>query len=182
MRKIRAAVLAGVAAVAVMGTALAASHDRHVMKVGLPDGTVARIEYQGNVAPKVTFAPASSLAPIAWFDPFEAAPFALFDRIAADLDRQSDLMMRQVHALPLPAIADDGKIDLTALRSLPPGTVSYSFVSTINGGSTCSRSVRATSLGSGRQPSVVSNSSGDCREAPSATVVHPDRTDALRRT
>ncbi|CAM5534007.1 hypothetical protein N5J77_22835 [Sphingobium yanoikuyae] len=182
MRKIRAAVLAGVAAVAAIGTALAASHNSHVMKVGLPDGTVARIEYQGDVAPKVTVAPASSLAPIAWLDPLEAAPFALFDRIAADMDRQSEMMMRQVHALPLLAMADDGKIDLTALRSLPPGTVSYSFVSTTNGGSACSRSVQVTSLGSGEQPKVVSNSSGDCREAPSATIAHPNRTDALRRT
>lgn len=182
MRNIRTAVLAGVAAVAAIGSAVAASHDSHVMKVGLPDGTVARIEYEGDVAPKVTVAPASSVAPIAWLDPFEPAPFALFDRIAADMDRQSDLMMRQVRALPLPAMADGGKIDLAALRSLSPGTVSYSFVSTANGGSTCSRSVQVTSLGSGQQPKVVSNSSGDCREAPSATVANPARTDGMRRT
>lgn len=182
MRKIRAAVLAGVAAVAAMGTALAASHNSHVMKVGLPDGTVARIEYQGDVAPKVTVAPASSLAPIAWLDSFEPAPLELFDRIAADMERQSDVMMRRVRALPLPAMADNGKIDLTALRSLPPGTVSYSFVSMTNGKSTCSRSVQVTSVGPGQQPKVVSNSSGDCREAPSATVTQPDRTADLRRT
>ncbi|MGJ0239569.1 hypothetical protein ACQEPB_13780 [Novosphingobium fluoreni] len=182
MRKIPAAVLAGVAAVAAMGTALAASNNGHVMKVGLPDGTVARIEYQGDVAPKVTFVPGSDMAPIAWFDPFEAAPFTLFDRIAADMDRQSDLMMRQIRALPLPAMADDGKLDLTGWGSLPPGTVSYSFVSTTNGRSTCSRSVQVTSLGSGQPPKVVSNSSGDCREAPSATVTHPDRTDGMHRT
>lgn len=182
MRKIRAAVLAGAAAAAAMSTALAATHNSHVMKVALPDGAVARIEYQGDVAPKVTFEPGSDIGPIAWFDPFEAAPFTLFDRIAAYMGRQSEMMMRQVHASPLPAIPDVGKIDLTELRSLPPGSVSYSFVSTINGGSTCSRSVQVTSLGSGQQPKVMSNSSGDCREAPSATVAHPDRTDALRRT
>jgi hypothetical protein len=182
MRKIRTAVLAGVAAVAAIGTALAASHDSPVMKVGLPDGTVARVEYEGDVAPKVTVAPVSSVAPITWLDPFEPAAFAPFDRIAADMDRQSDLVMRQVRALPLPAMADDGKIDLTALRSLPPGTVSYSFVSTTNGGSTCSRSVQVTSLGSGQPPKVVSNSSGDCREAPSAAAAHPNRTDGMRRT
>jgi hypothetical protein len=79
-------------------------------------------------------------------------------------------------------MADDGKIDLTALRSLPPGTVSYSFVSTTNGGSTCSRSVQVNSLGSGQPPKVVSNSSGDCREGPPAAVAHPNRTDGMRRT
>lgn len=182
MRKIRTAVLTGVAAVAAIGTALAASHDSHMMKVGLPDGTLARIEYEGDVAPKVTVTPASSVAPIAWLDLFGPGSLALFDRIAADMDRQSDLMIRQVRALPLPAMADGGKIDLTALRSLPPGAVSYSFVSTTNGGSTCSRSVQVTSLGSGQPPKVVSNSSGDCREAPSATIAHPNRTDGMRRT
>lgn len=182
MRKIRTAVLAGAAAVAAIGTALAANPGSHVMKVGLPDGTVARVEYEGDVAPEVTVAPASSVAPISWLDPFQPGSLALFDRIAADMDRQSDLMMRQARALPLPAMADDGKIDLTALRSLPPGTVSYSFVSTTNGGSTCSRSVQVTSLGSGQSPKVVSNSSGDCREAPSATIAHPNRTDGMRRT
>lgn len=182
MRKIRAAVLAGVAAVAAMGTALAASHNDHVMKLDLPDGTVARIEYQGDVAPKVTFVRNSDTAPIAWLDPSGSAPFMLFDRIAAALDRQSDMVMPQVHALPLPVVADHGKLDFTALRSLPPGVVRYSFVSTTDDGRTCSRSVQVTSLGSGRQPKVVSNSSGDCRDAPSPTVAHPDRTDALRLT
>ncbi len=182
MRKIRTAVLAGVAAVAAIGTALAASHGSHVMKVGLPDGTVARIEYEGDVAPKITVAPASSVAPISWLDPFEPGSLALFDRIAADINRQNDLMIRQVRALPLRAMADGGTIDLTALRSLPPGTVSYSFVSTTNGGSTCSRSVQVTSLGSGQPPKVVSNNSGDCREALSRAAAPPNRTDGMRRT
>ncbi|WP_285019716.1 hypothetical protein [Novosphingobium sp. fls2-241-R2A-195] len=182
MRKIRTAVLAGVAAVAAIGTALAASHGSHIMKVGLPDGAVARIEYEGDVAPKVTVTPASSVPPITWLDPFEPAAFAAFDRIAADMDWQNDLMMRQVRALPLPAMADGGKIDLTALRSLPPGTASYSFVSTTNGGSTCSCSVQVISLGSGQPPKVVSHNSADCREAPPAAAAHPNRTDAMRRT
>lgn len=181
MRKIRTAVLAGVAAGAAIGTALAASHGSHVMKAGLPDSTVAHIEYEGDVATKLTVAPASSVAPIIWLDPFEPAAFAPFDRIAADMDRQSDLMMRRVRALPLPAMADGGKIDLAALLSLPARTVSYSFVSTTNGRSTCSRSVQVTSLGSGQPPKVVSNSSGDCREAPSATAAHPNQTDGMRR-
>ncbi|WP_242130371.1 MarR family winged helix-turn-helix transcriptional regulator [Sphingobium sp. Sx8-8] len=38
---IRTAVLAGVAAVAAMGTALAASHSSHMMKISLPDGMAA---------------------------------------------------------------------------------------------------------------------------------------------
>jgi hypothetical protein len=42
------------AAAAIAGTALAATRNSHVMNVALPDGSVARVEYVGNVAPKVT--------------------------------------------------------------------------------------------------------------------------------
>jgi hypothetical protein len=60
MRKIHTAVVASIAALAVVGTAVAASHDNHVMKLDLPDGSIARIEYKGDVAPKVIVAPALS--------------------------------------------------------------------------------------------------------------------------
>jgi hypothetical protein len=162
MRKIRTAVFAGIAALAAAGTAVAASHDSHVMKLDLPDGSVARIEYQGDVAPKVTVAPALDFVPVHWFDPFEAAPFALFDRIAADMDRQTDMMMQQVRSLQVQPNAQDGKVDLAAFGALPAGTVSYSFVSTGSGTGTCSRSVQVTSFGPGQQPKVVWNSSGNC--------------------
>jgi hypothetical protein len=136
------------------------------MKLDLPDGSVARIEYKGDVAPKVTVAPALNFVPVRWLDPFAAAPLTLFDRISADLDRQTDMMMRQARSLQLQPNARDGKIDLAAFGALPAGTVSYSFVSTGAGTGTCSRSVQVTSFGPGHQPKVVSNSSGDCRDTP----------------
>lgn len=171
MRKIRTTVFAGLAALAVAGVAVAASHDNHVMKVDLPDGTVARIEYKGDVAPKVTVAPALNLVPVRWIDPFASAPFTLFDRISADLDRQTDMMMQQVRSLQLQPNAQDGKIDLAAFGALPAGTVSYSFVSTGAGTGMCSRSVQITSSGPARQPKVVSNSSGDCHDTPAASTM-----------
>jgi hypothetical protein len=55
MRKIQTVLLAG--ALALAGTAaLAASNDVHHMKVRLADGSVANIEYTGDVAPKVSLA------------------------------------------------------------------------------------------------------------------------------
>jgi len=168
MRKIRTAVFASIAALAAAGTAVAASHDNHVMKVDLPDGSVARIEYKGNVTPKVTVAPALNFVPVGWFDPVAAAPFAMFDQIAAEIDRQTAMMMQQVSTLPLQPDVRGGKIDPAAFGTLPAGTVSYSFVSTGTGTGACSRSVQVTSFGPGRQPKVISNSSGDCRDMPSA--------------
>ena len=161
MRKIRTAVFAGIAALTAAGTAIAAAADTRVMNVDLPDGSVARIEYQGDVAPKVSMAPATKLVPIQWIGPFEASPFAMVDRIAAAMQRQSEMMMQQVHALQREPNAF-GEINLASFGKLPAGTTSYSFSSTSTGSGTCSRSVKVTSLGAGQQPKVVSKTSGDC--------------------
>lgn len=158
---LRTAVLAGAAAIAVAGTALAASNHDRVMIVDLPDGTLARIEYKGDVAPRVTIEPMTRLVPVQLADPAMTAPFALFDRIAADMDLQMDAMFRQARILES-ASAADAPLDRAALGALPTGTISYRFVSSSTGKGVCSRSVQVTSLGADHQPKVVSSSSGDC--------------------
>jgi hypothetical protein len=162
MRKIRMAVFAGIAALTAAGTAVAATADTRVMNVDLPDGSVARIEYQGDVAPKVTLAPSAKLVPVQWIDPFEADPFAMFDRIAAAMHRQTEIMMQQQVGAMQHVPNALGEINLARFGALPAGTMSYSFSSTSTGSGTCSRSVQVTSLGSGQQPKVVSKTSGDC--------------------
>ena len=169
MRKIRTAVFAGLAALTAAGTAVAATADTRVVNVGLPDGSVARIEYHGDVAPKVALAPAAKLVPVRWIDPFEVAPFAMFDRIAAAMHGQTEMMM-QAHALQHEPNAL-GQINLARFGALPAGTMSYSFSSTSTGSGTCSRSVQVTSLGSGQQPEVVSKTSGDCDGAAWAPAI-----------
>jgi hypothetical protein len=172
MRKFGTPALAGVVALAVAGAALAASQDMHIMKVGLPDGSFARIEYAGDVAPRVTVAPASGAVPIALFNAFDTAPFVAFDRIAASMDRDMNAMVHEIGALQPPLMPDAGKLDLAALSKLPPGTVSYRFVWTSNGNDMCGRSVEVTSYGPDEKPMVVSSSSGDCtstKRAPTPT-------------
>jgi hypothetical protein len=159
MRNIRTAVLAGVAALAAAGTAVAANNDMHVMTVGLPDGAVARIHYRGDVAPVVRIEP--SAIPVRFADPFDAAPFAMFDRIFADLDRQAASMMREAQALQRAPAGDPG-LDLAAFGNMPAGTISYRFVSTSDGNRVCTQSWRLTSQGPDQQPRLVSASSGDC--------------------
>ena len=51
MRTLPALAFVSVAAAALAGTAIAASPKTHVMNVPLPDGSVARVEYVGDVAP-----------------------------------------------------------------------------------------------------------------------------------
>src|SRR3954451_21818568 len=82
--KLPAILLAGTAA-AIAGTALAAAGNSHVMNVSLPDGSVAHVEYVGNVPPKVTVAPAP-LAHDAWMSGVPS--FAGFDRMFEQMDRQ----------------------------------------------------------------------------------------------
>lgn len=170
MRNIRTAVFASIAALAVLGAAVAASNDNHVMKLDLPDGSIARIDYQGDVAPKVTVTPALNFVPVHGIDPFAAAAFPMIDRIAAVINRQTDMMMQQVRSAELPSTAGDGEIDFAAFKAMPAGTVSYSFVSTASGQGICSQGVQITSFGPGQQPKVVSTSSGSCRDMPAAST------------
>jgi len=175
MRKLRTVVLSGVAALAVAGAALAATRDMHVMKVGLPDGSVARIKYAGDVAPKVIVAPAPDAVPLSFLGVVDAAPFTAFDRIAASMDRDMDAMVHEIVAFQPMLPSADGKIDLAALGKLPPGTVRYQLVSTSDGSGTCSRSVEVTSYGPDHKPRIVSNSVGNC--ASTNRVPSPTRLD-----
>lgn len=185
MRKLlRTAVLAGAAAIAVAGTATAAANDSRVIAVDLPDGSRARIEYKGDVAPNITVEPATRLVPVRLAYPALTAPVALIDRIAADMDRQMDAMFRQARMLDA-AAARGATLDRTAFGTLPAGTVSYRFVSTSTGNGVCSRSVQVTSLGADQQPKVVSSSSGDCgapARAPVPAVAAPTRPTAPAHT
>lgn len=176
MKKVNAA-FAGVAALGLAGAALAAGQTMHVMTVALPGGSVAHIQYAGDVAPKVSVAPArGDAAPAAFLDPFgafaafDAAPFADFDRIMADMGRRHDALMRQAAALAQPA-GPDGAVNLAAARDLPPGTISYSYVSTSNGTATCGRSVQVVSAGADRKPKTISQTFGDCKDLDAAGAV-----------
>jgi len=158
MRKAFGLVLAGLGAAAIAGAAVAANRDSHIMNVPLPDGSTARVEYVGDVAPKVTVVP----------DP--VAQFGMFDRSMFDMDRQIDAMMRQVEAMARAPVAVAGapETNVAAYGNPPAGMQSVTVVSTSNGAKTCTRTTEVTSQGSGKPPKVVSNVSGDCGSAPAA--------------
>jgi hypothetical protein len=137
------------------------------MNVPLPDGSVAHVEYVGDVAPKVTVEPrplADAAAP--WAMSFPS--FAGFDRIMAEMQRRSEEMMRQANQIAsrpggaMPYIASYG--------DLPAGGTSTTIVSVSNGGGTCTRTTEVVSQGAGKPPKVTSNVSGQCgpEAAPSA--------------
>ena len=161
MRKAYAIVLAGLGAASIAGAAVAASRDTHTMNVPLPDGSTARVEYVGNVAPKVTVVP----APV--------SPFGLFDRSMFDMHRQIDAMMREVDAMTRMPVAGAPNLNVAAYGNAPEGTQSITVVSTSNGAKTCTRTTEVTSQGAGKQPKVVTNVTGDCGAAPAPAPAKP---------
>jgi hypothetical protein len=166
MRKIRTAVLAAAAIAGLAGAAYAA--ETHVMKVALPDGSVAHVRYKGDVPPQIRVVPVRMvepvrLVPVRVADPFLGpSPFAMMDRMMADMDRRVDAMMRQAAAMQARGPAPAAGVNLVSAGKLPAGTVSYRYVSINNGKTTCTQSVQVTSAGPNAQPKVVKASSGDC--------------------
>lgn len=161
MRKANAIVLAGLGAVGIAGAAVAASRDTHTMNVPLPDGSTARVEYVGNVAPKVTVVPAPM------------AQFGLFDRSMFDMQRQIDAMIKQVDAMARMPVAGTPGLNVAAYGNAPEVAQSVTVVSTSNGAKTCTRTTEVTSQGAGKSPKVVTSVSGDCGAAPDPAPVKP---------
>jgi hypothetical protein len=160
------AVLAGGATLLLAGAAVAASHDMHVMRVALPDGSEARISYQGDVAPRIRIAGGPStpvaVAPLAGFD---MAPFADMDRIAAMMDRQAELALQRVALMQHAALATGEAPRPLVAGKATPGMVSYSYVSTTTSEGGCTRTVTWRSDGPNEQPRMTKTSAGSCAGA-----------------
>ncbi len=181
----RTLLIAGVAATVIAGIATAAALNTHALTVRLPGGGIERIVYTGDVAPRVVVAPAA--APIVWAagPGFDDTAFAAMDQISAQMDREMAAMLRQAEAIESTGLAGAGPLTVASTADLPPGARSYSFVSTTSGAGVCSRSVEITATGDGREPRVVSHSSGSCgtsaappvsRSLDTASAPTPDRT------
>jgi hypothetical protein len=162
--KLRAILVAGAAA-AIAATALAATSNSHVMNVPLADGSVARVEYVGNVPPKVTVAPAP-LTRDAWMGGLPS--FAGFDRMFEQMDRQ----MRQIEQMARQPIGTSSIVpsvgpgmNVASYGNLPAGADSVSVVSVSNGASSCTRTTEAVSQGPGKPPKVTTKVSGNCGAA-----------------
>ena len=165
MRFARTTILAGGAALLLAGTTAYAAEKIHTMNVSLPDGSVAQIEYTGDVAPKVAVA-APVAVPIAYAD-----PFAELDRMAAYMEAQHQAMMQQVAAMQQAAAkAGAGQPgQLTVVGDLPAGT-HYTYVSSTTDANGCTQTVEYSSDGNA-QPKVTRTSAGSCDKATSDAPV-----------
>jgi hypothetical protein len=162
MRMISTIILAGLASLAGAGAAVAAERDVHVIKVKLPDGSIQQIRYRGDIPPRFVVVPVRVRSAQA------ANPFAAMERMRAEMDRRMDAMMRMAARAEASAPRGSGVTLVSNGRALPPGTVSYSSVTTSNGAATCTRSVRVISMGPDKPVKVEKQSAGDCATAASA--------------
>ena len=177
MRKLPAIAFAGVAAAALAGTAFAAARS-HVMKVSLPDGSVARIEYAGDVAPKIVVEP---VAPIA--GQWAAMPlpsFAGFGQMIEQMNRETEAMIRQAQQMARQPGSVPGVPWVASFGNPPAGVTSTTIVSYSNGGSTCTRTTESVAQGPGKPPKVTSSVSGNC--GTSASPAPPASAAPINRT
>jgi len=168
MRKSSIMLLAG--ALALAGTAAyAASSDVHHMKVRLADGTIANIEYTGDVAPKISVVnrPLSlaDFAPrIGFMSPgFTSVGMAPgFQNIDAMIDAQMRMMqqqMAQVNAMmAMPMMNANAPIN-AAFGKMSPGA------------HFCAQSMSITTDAKGNQH-VTRKVAGDCGGGANAAVAH----------
>lgn len=165
MRKSRKFILAGTAAVLALGTGAAAA-ETHRMNVSLPDGSIAQVEYEGEVAPRVIVVPAAARLGASY------DPFAAFDRIAAQMEAQRQAMLLRMAALQQAAAeaASANPGQMTVVGDLPAG-VHYTMVSSTTDASGCTQTVRYSSDGSGEQPKVTRASTGACETTRSTPAV-----------
>lgn len=169
MRIVRTAIIAGLAAAALAGAAVAAHDEGKMMLVALPDGTVQHIRYAGDDASRVALVPVHSPATLIEAAFGSASPFAEMERISAAMDAQAAAMMRQAAALHAQAPAADGRgVVLANAAGQPVGVMHYSYVSSTVSADGCTRTVRISSNGSEQQPRVIRTSAGDCSTAQTA--------------
>jgi hypothetical protein len=170
MRKLAKLAFAGIAAAAIAGTAVAASADRHVMTVDLPDGGTAHIEYYGDVAPKVTFAP-GAVAPfrVGWA-PLAFPDLGNFDQVFARMAKQREALLKQAQEMARGVGGSVAPANVASFGNMPAGANSVSVVSISNDSGTCTRTTQVTSQGAGKAPKVVSNISGDCAPDPGSKL------------
>jgi len=159
---------AAIAGLAVIAPAVARELNSHQMTVPVPGGGVATIAYSGDVAPTVRFLPIAGprLAdPFAWPAAFDMPSFAALDSMAADMDRQMSVMLHRAETLS--RMPQDDGLRSAVMQDLPSGT-SFSMVSETSSNGVCTHVTRITRGAGDARTQVVSHTSGNCGETPSA--------------
>lgn len=155
-------IVGGILALAAGGAAYAAEN-LHTTTVDLGDGSVAQIEYSGDVAPQVTVIPVDARARIAM------DPFAEMDRAFAQMEAQRQQMMQRVAQMQQQAAASGAQVNhgpgqVMVSTNMPAGSnFHYTVVTSASrNGKSCTQTVEYSSDGKSAEPRITRASSGDC--------------------
>ncbi|HEX4183181.1 MAG TPA: hypothetical protein VHY34_07975 [Caulobacteraceae bacterium] len=171
MRAVPVVLLAGVAAIAVAGVAVAQIVKVHEVTVRLPDGGVEEIHYFGDVAPQVFVSRDIAAYPLAGADAaYVNSPFAQLQWISAEMDREAAAMVRHADMLEAEALQGPDGLTQISADTLPAGTRGISYVSTVTSDGVCVRSMQITSTGDGHKPRVLTRTSGQCGNSGKSTA------------
>jgi hypothetical protein len=154
-RKILAGSVAALAVAGFCGLALA-GEALHTMTLTSPDGGTVTVHYTGNVAPRVTFAPAAEATGGAQLQ----SPFAMMEYVAAQMDRQMSAMMRESNAM-MARLPDANPTIPAGFWNMPMDLAGLSAISAGGKGSFCMKSMQITSGGDGKAH-VVTHTAGNC--------------------
>jgi hypothetical protein len=179
MMRLKKTALCAAAALGLAGLAGAAAaavvQNSHELTIKLPDGGTAHIWYFGDTPPQVRIEPGQPFAPAAWPGGLTGAvdPGFPADRIMAEMDRQTDLMLAEAQRL-MSAAPGGEPLVRSDLGRLPSRVTGYSVVSTLSSRGACMRSIEYRSTGDGR-PQVIRKTSGECGagNAPSGATSKP---------
>jgi hypothetical protein len=174
MRLIQTLLIGGAACAVIAGAAAAAEAVRnHSMEVALPGGGTARIEYSGDVAPKVTFNQTPAWRIGFWPSAFGADPFAAFDQMQAEMERETRAMLQQVEQLQSRALDSANPVTMADFGG-PAGASGYSYDSTFSSNGACVRETQITRNAGDAAPKVVTHTSGSCADGAAPDARTPD--------
>ena len=191
--RIRKRYILGAAALIVAGACVAeaASAELHSMKVNLPDGSVANVQYTGDVAPKILIRPASAQdiaqANAVLVPRMVAMPdvFAQMDRISAQMELQTAAMLRRAAQMQQVAIAQGANgapgVTVVSTGNMPKGA-HFSYVSTTTDAKGCTRTVSYSSDGSSQTPQLTKTASDACEAVQRSDKAIPAKAEVPAQT
>jgi hypothetical protein len=189
MVKLRSAILAGVATLAVAGAAEAQAPDAHtaeaqVMSVPLPDGSTARIRYFGAVEPQVTVAmtPPPAIPDFDFYECYDAfGYFGHYSPCFRHRWRGGYDGHHSHHGAKVAAATPPGNV--VGPQGMPPQFVvegdqprgsryHYILISTAPDGRPCVQRTEWTSRGRDREPLVTRTDTGEgCAAMPASAAL-----------
>lgn len=154
MPRVHAALFAG-AAVLAAGTASAATGQWHTTTVDLPDGSVAEIQYLGEVPPRVTVS-----MPVVQDD--QADEIAEYEEDDALPAATRARRVVQARPQPRPAAPYPAAPQFIVAGDVPKGsTYEYTLITTGLDGRVCAQRTEWRSRGKGKEPEIRRSDTGE---------------------